>query len=42
MRKYKEQIMSVVFLIAACASILAVILICAIVEIIVLKKALKS
>ena len=29
MRKYKEQIMSVVFLIAACASILAVILICA-------------
>lgn len=29
MRKYKEQIMSVIFLIAACASILAVILICA-------------
>ncbi|HIX66600.1 MAG TPA: phosphate ABC transporter permease subunit PstC [Candidatus Anaerostipes excrementavium] len=29
MKKYKEQIMNVVFLIAACASILAVILICA-------------
>lgn len=29
MKKYKEQIMNVVFLIAACASILAIILICA-------------
>ena len=28
MRKYKEKLMSVVFLIAACASILAVALIC--------------